>query len=179
MEHGYESVISIEKLCKTDIRFMWLLHDIPSPSHMTADNFMNNVLIDSIDKIFADINEYIFQKKNVDLKHVYIDGTKSKANADKYSRVWKKSCEKNRRKTFEKVTKLLNEMNDRIGLFGVKFGIREEYAIEYLEQIQRQYARICRFDPEAAVRGRGHRKSPEQRQYDSLSEYIARLKKAA
>ena len=35
MERGYVSVREIEKLCKTDIRFMWLLNDHPSPSHMT------------------------------------------------------------------------------------------------------------------------------------------------
>ena len=33
--------------------------------------------------------------ENVDLNHVYIDGTKIEANANKYSWVWKKSCEKN------------------------------------------------------------------------------------
>lgn len=39
-----------------------------------------------------------------------------------------------------------------------KFGIREEYAIEYLEQIQQQYVKLCGFDPETAIRGRGHHK---------------------
>ena len=33
MENGYESLRKIEKLCKTDIRFMWLLQDNPPPSH--------------------------------------------------------------------------------------------------------------------------------------------------
>lgn len=36
-EYGYVSVREIEKLCKTDIRFMWLLQDSPVPSHMTID----------------------------------------------------------------------------------------------------------------------------------------------
>ena len=56
MENGYESLRKIEKLCKTEIRFMWLLQDNPPPSHMTIDNFMNNVLSEKIDEIFADIN---------------------------------------------------------------------------------------------------------------------------
>ena len=77
------------------------------------------------------------------------------------------------------VTELLGEMNEKISSFGVKFGIREEYAIEYLEQIQQQYVKLCGFDPETAVRGRGHHKTIEQRHYDKLSEYIARLKKYA
>ena len=179
MEDGYESLRKIEKLCKTDIRFMWLLRDNPPPSHMTIDNFMNNVLNGKIEEIFADINAYIFEQEKVDLNHVYIDGTKIVANANRYSWVWKKSCEKNRRKVFAKITDLLNEMNEKMALYRVKFGIREEYAIEYLEQIQKQYAELYGFDPNAAVRGRGHHKTEEQRHYDKLSEYISRLKKYA
>ncbi len=95
MENGYESLRKIEKLCKTDIRFMWLLQDEAPPSHMTIDNFMNNVL------------------------------------------------------------------NGKI------------------EQILKQYIQLCGFDPASAVRGRGHHKTPEQRYYDKLTSYIARLKKYA
>ena len=179
MENGYESLRKIEKLCKTDIRFMWLLQDESPPSHMTIDNFMNNVLNGKIEEIFADINAYIFEQENVDMDHVYIDGTKITANANKYSWVWKKSCEKNRVKVFAKITELLSEINKRIAAFGVKFGVREEYAIEYLEQILKQYIQLCGFDPASAVRGRGHHKTPEQRYYDKLTSYIARLKKYA
>lgn len=179
MENGYESLRKIEKLCKTDIRFMWLLQDNPPPSHSTIGNFMNNVLNRKIDEIFADINSYIFTVENVDLNHVYIDGTKIEANANKYSWVWKKSCEKNRLKVFARITELLGEMNEKISSFCVKFGIREEYAIEYLEQIQQQYVKLCGFDPETAIRGRGHHKTIEQRHYDKLLEYISRLKKYA
>ncbi|MEE1272391.1 MAG: transposase, partial [Bacteroidales bacterium] len=45
MEKGYVSLREIEKLCKTDIRFMWLLQDYDPPSHMTIDNFMNKTLL--------------------------------------------------------------------------------------------------------------------------------------
>lgn len=83
MENGYASVRENEKYCKTDIRYMWLLQDNPPPSHMTIDNFMNKTMLENIDRIFADVNEYIFQKEQVDLNHVYIDGTKISANAAK------------------------------------------------------------------------------------------------
>lgn len=82
MENGYVSTRAIEKLCKTDIRFMWLLNGNNPPSHMTIDNFMKNCLVDSIENIFAEINAYIFAKEQVDLDHVYIDGTKIRANAN-------------------------------------------------------------------------------------------------
>ena len=50
---------------------------------MTIDNFMNNCLVDSIENIFNEINRYIFEVEKVDLEHIYIDGTKLEANANK------------------------------------------------------------------------------------------------
>ena len=179
MENGYVSVRQIEKLCKTDIRFMWLLDESSVPSFMTIDNFMNKKLNGTIEEIFMEINRYIFAEANVDLNHVYIDGTKLTANANKYSWVWKKSSVKNRQKTFDKVTALLNEMNPMLVTHGVKFGVREEYAIEYLEQIMTQFVSLTGFDPRGKVKGRGHRKSAEQRMYDKLAEYTEKLKKYA
>ena len=177
MEHGYVSTREIEKLCKTDIRFMWLLQEEKAPSHMTIDNFMNNCLVDSIENIFNEINRYIFDVENVDLEHIYIDGTKLEANANKYSWVWKKSSLKNREKTFEKITKLLEEINELIIYQGVKFEVRSEYAIEYIEQITTQYIQLADVHPEAVIRGRGHHKSTEQKYYDKLIEYTDKLKK--
>lgn len=179
MEYGYVSVREIEKLCKTDIRFMWLLQGVPAPSHMTIDNFMNECLLENIEDIFAEINTQIFSKEKVDINHVYIDGTKLVANAQKYSWVWKKSSIKNRNKTFEKITLLLQEINEAIACRCVRFGIRTEYAVEYLEQIAEQYAHLFELHPETVIRGRGHHKSAEQRIYDKLVEYREKLKKYA
>ena len=180
MEEGYQAIRRIWKLCKTDIRFLWLLDEEKAPSHMTICNFINHQLKGNIEEIFLEINRYIFEKEAVDLEHIYIDGTKITANANRYSWVWKKSCETSRRKVFVKVSGLLEEMNrSGIELQGVKFGTREEYAIEYLEYILEQYAKLMALDEEKAVRGRGHRKSAALRLYDQLAEYIERLKKYA
>ena len=179
MEHGYVSVREIEKLCKTDIRFMCLLQENDAPSFMTIDNFMNHCLNESISEIFIEINKYIFEQEEVDLNHVYIDGTKLVANANKYSWVWKKSSIKNRKKTFDKVTALLEEINQEIIYQGVRFDIRTEYAIEYLEQITEQYIKLTAINPSLIVRGRGHHKTKEQKNYDKLVEYTDKLKKYA
>lgn len=129
MEHGYVSVREIEKLCKTDIRFMWLLQDNPAPSHMTIDNFMKDYLVNCIDDILSEINSYIFKQEQLDLSHIYIDCTKITANANKYSWVWRKSSVKNRDKVFNKIVELLNEINKVTSMQGVKFEIRTEYRV--------------------------------------------------
>ena len=143
MEHGFCSLREIEKLCRTDIRYMYLLDEMKAPSFATFGNFIRNELTDTIEQIFADVNAYIFEKDHVDLDHTYIDGTKIEANANKYTWVWKKSCIKNRDKMFVKISELIDSMNvEVLNLFGLKFDTREEYAIEYLETMLDKYESI-------------------------------------
>ena len=71
---------------------------------------------------------------------------------------------------------MLEEINKTIVYQGVKFDIRNEYAIEYLEQVAEQYVRLVDLH---IVRGKGHRKSTEQKHYDKLIEYTEKLKKYA
>ena len=112
MEKGYVSLRELETLCKTDIRFMYLLrNEVNTPTHMTFSNFINHYLKCSIEDIFYDINQYIFKKDNVNTDIVYIDGSKFEANANKYTWVWKKASTSNRDKLYKKITTLFNEIN--------------------------------------------------------------------
>lgn len=180
MEHGFCSLREIEKLCRTDIRYMYLLDEMKAPSFATFGNFIRNELTDTIEQIFVDVNAYIFEKDHVDLDHTYIDGTKIEANANKYTWVWKKSCIKNRDKMFVKISELIDSMNVEIlNLFGLKFDTREEYAIEYLETMLDKYESITGLDKSSFVYGTGRRKSLYQKQYETLSGYCERLKNYA
>lgn len=177
MEHGISSLREIEKLCRTDIRYMYLLNDMKAPSFATFGNFIRNKLTSSIEQIFIDINTYIFQEDHVDLEHTYIDGTKIEANANRYSWVWKKSCLKNREKVFQKISLLIDSMNEKVlGFLGVKLEKREEYAIEYIEEILATYAATTDLDFSKFVSGIGHRKSIHQKQYQQMQGYLERLK---
>ena len=180
MEHGISSLREIEKLCRTDIRYMYLLDDMKAPSFATFGNLIRNELTASIEQIFVDINTYIFQKDHVDLEHTYIDGTKIEANANRYTWVWKKSCLRNRDKVFEKISLLIDAMNEAVlGLLGVKLEKREEYAIEYIEEMLATYASATDLDFSKFVSGIGHRKGIHQKQYQEMQGYLERLKKYA
>ena len=177
MEQGISSLRQIEKLCRTDIRYMYLLDDMNAPSFATFGNLIRNELTTSIEQIFWDINTYIFQKDHVDLEHAYIDGTKIEANANRYTWVWKKSCLKNRNKVFEKISSLIDSMNaDVLGFLGIRLEKREEYAIEYIEKILISYAAATDLDFAKFVSGIGHRKSIYQKQYQEMQGYLERLK---
>ena len=177
MEYGICSLREIGKLCRNDIRFMYLLDGMKAPSFATFGNFIRKELTASIEQIFKDINAYIFAAEQVDLQHTYIDGTKLEANANRYSWVWKKSCIKNRRKLFEKLTALIDAMNTEVlGYLGVKFEKREEYAIEYVEELLEKYSLVTNLDTSRFVSGRGHRKTLHQKQYQEMEGYLKRLK---
>ena len=85
MENGICSLREIEKLCHNDIRYMYLLDGMKTPSFATFGNLIRNELTDSVEQIFADINSYIFTRDHMDLQHTYIDGTKIEANANRYT----------------------------------------------------------------------------------------------
>ena len=177
MESGISSLRKLEKLCRNDIRFLYLLDGMKAPSFVTFGTFIKNELSMSLEKIFQEINQYIFEKEHVDLEHTYIDGTKIEANANRYTWVWKKSCIRNRNKIFEKISKLIDRMNtNALGYLGLMFEKREEYVVEYVEELLLQYRNAFQLDITQFVTGRGHRKSIHQKQYQELEGYLKRLK---
>ncbi len=175
---GYQSLRELESLCKNDIRFMWLLDgENDYPSFMTFSNFINEHLTYSVEDIFNDINKYIINLDNVDTEHIYIDGTKLEANANKYSWVWKKACITSRDKLYLKITNLLNEINSmELEYLSVKFDTRDQYAIEYMENIVTSYYNELHIDCTSFVYGKGKRKTRNQRNYELLVAYTNKLK---
>lgn len=176
MENGYQSLRQIEKLCETDIRFMWILDETNPPCFNTIKNFINDDLTESIQSIFDDINKYIFKEQKVDTNHVYMDGTKIKANAGNYTWVWKKSCIRNRNKVFEKVTKTIEKMNEVTAMYKrVKFDILQEYEVQYLNFILQTFLSETNTNTNNFVFGKGKRKSQNQRLYEEMKSFLDRL----
>lgn len=63
MNHGFCSLREIEKLCRTDIRYMYLLDEMKAPSFATFGNFIRNELTDTIEQIFALMSMHTSLKK--------------------------------------------------------------------------------------------------------------------
>lgn len=174
MTNGYISLRELEDSCRVNLRFMYLMeHD--TPSYRTFGYFINNIMKPSVEDLFSDINKKIFTEEHVDLSHLYIDGSKFEANANKYTWVWKKATEKSRYRLFEKITALLNEINDELACNEIKIETNTEYAPEYLSEVAVRYSQICRIDEADFVHGSGRRKSSQQRHYERLQEYTNKL----
>lgn len=177
---GYASTREIEDLCYNDIRFRWLLqYEKDFPTHMTISNFINKYLKYNINEIFSEINKYIFESSGVDTDHLYIDGTKIEANANKYSWVWKKACITNRDKLFNKITLLLNEINKDLILESIEYKTNENYEIDYIEYLINDYTKRYQVNEKTFVYGKGKHKSLIQIRYELLKEYLKKLKEYA
>ena len=161
MSQGYISLRKLEDNCKVNIRFMYLM-DNQRPSYRTFGYFINEILESSIEDIFNDINKAIFEKDNVDLNHIYIDGSKFEANANKYSWVWKKATEKSRYRLYEKITSLFIEINEVLACYGIHIETNAEYVPDQLIKIAERYMKIYQLDPQTFVYGKGHRKTVQQ-----------------
>ncbi len=177
MEFGYCSVRFISRLCETDIRFLWLLDEMEAPSHMTISNFIHKELSVSLDKIFDDINSYMFGQLGADLDHAYIDGTKIEANANKYTWVWKKNCIRSRNNVFNKLSLILTEMNEVMAVCRkAVFEVRQEYTVEYVEYILSVFLGAVEMRTEEFVHGKGKRKTQLQRLYEKVYDCCQKLK---
>lgn len=174
MTSGYCSLRELEDNCKVNIRFMYLM-DHQTPSYRTFGYFINEILQDKIENIFNDINHAIFNDEHVDLQHLYIDGSKFEANANKYTWVWKKATEKFRYKLYEKITAEIEEINAEIAWSGVQITTNPEYVPDYLNQIVEQLVLLWELDSSTFVYGSGKRKSKEQRHYEHLTTFCQKL----
>lgn len=73
--NGIYSSRDIEKACKNDIRFMWLLQDEPVPDHSTFARFQNERLAGVIEELFCQLVEKLCDLGEISYKNIFIDGT--------------------------------------------------------------------------------------------------------
>ena len=93
------------------------------------------------------------------MQHIYIDGSKFEANANKYTWVWKKATEKLRYKLYKKITVEIEEINKEIAWSEVQISTNSEYVPDYLNEIIDQLMLLWDLDISTFVYGSGKRKS--------------------
>ena len=95
----------IEQALGENIHFMWLSGNI-RPDHNTIANFRSGKLKGKFKKIFNQVVLLLAQQQVLDIKDIYVDGTKIEANANRYTFVWGKSIANSR----ERIKKQLKEL---------------------------------------------------------------------
>ena len=102
----------IEKLLLYDIRYIWLA-GYEKPDFVTINRF-RNLMKQEINEVFTQIVLLLATKGFITLNVEYVDGTKIESKANKYTFVWKKNVERNRKRLIEKIHVLLAQIDDEI-----------------------------------------------------------------
>jgi transposase len=165
MTEGIYSKREIAKKCKRDVNYMWLLNDEAAPSHDALTWFCSHQLAEAIEDLFYQLIGALHDKGEIRYEHLFVDGTKLEANANRYSFVWKKSTSKYEARVEEKLSSLLPEMCER-------HGVSHDEPQELLAALESKMT-------EAYVHGRGSRKIQLQRDIEQLCELLSRKAKYA
>ena len=171
-EHNYSSR-GIEKACRRDINYMYLLEGRSAPDHATIARFRSIHFGQVADKYLAMTARYLMDLGEISGREIFIDGTKIEANANKYTFVWKKSVTKNQVKLLEKTALLVQECVESYGLREIWHGQVKE---KHLSKILRKLYKIKDEESIEFVHGSGCRKTQLQKHIELLEEYSARLK---
>ena len=171
-EHNYSSR-GIEKACRRDINYMYLLEGRSVPDHATIARFRSLHFAQVADKYLAMAVNYLMDLGEISGKEIFIDGTKIEANANKYTFVWKKSVTKNQAKLLDKTSLLVQECVESYGLREIWHGQVKE---KHLGKILKKLYKIKDKEGVEFVYGSGCRKTQLQKHIELLEEYTARLK---
>ncbi len=164
MENIY-SARKIESACCRDINFIWLLNGESAPNYHEISRFKSKRLAVCAEELFFGLVEKLRDLCEIKFEHLFVDGTKIEANANKYSFVWKKSTTKYETRNLNKIDIATKELS-------AKYGILCTEADEL-------YAYLLEKVSEPFVYGRGHRKTELQRDIERLQELLSKRNKYA
>ena len=170
MEFVYSSR-KIEKACRRDVNFMWLLNGETVPDHSTISRFRKERLGTAIEGLFYQLIQKLCELGEVSYEDVFIDGTKIEAAANRYTFVWKKAVEKNESKMLLKVRALAEEM---LKTYLVEFKVSKETINEDMSKMATFLEQKKQDEKIVFVHGRGKRKSNLQRLLEALNSYQVR-----
>ena len=162
MEGEYSSR-KMHSACTRDINYIWLLNGEEAPSHHEISRFRSTRLSECYEELFYQLVQKLKDLGEIKFEHLFVDGTKIEANANKYSFVWKKSTTKYEIRLLEKLNKLISDLC-------LKYMVNCEEPEDLLNALNLKVQTPF-------VYGRGKRKSELQRDIEQLTELVERKKK--
>ena len=162
---GIFSSRAIAKACRRDINFIWLLNGEEAPNHSEIARFRSKRLSECPEELFYQLIERLAVMGEIKYEHLFVDGTKIEANANKYSFVWKKSTTKYETRMHDKLAKLTPELCSR---YDILMDEPEELLCALQSRVTAPF-----------VYGRGKRKSELQKDIEFLQGLINRKCKYA
>ena len=162
MENIYSSR-DIASACRRDINFIWLLNGASAPNHHEIARFRSKRLPQCAEELFFQIVEGLKDIGEIKYEHLFVDGTKIEANANKYSFVWKKSTTKYEARNNAKIEAAMSMISSRYGIF--------------CHTPEATYEALMNKVTVPFVYGRGRRKTELQRDAEYLAELVEKRNK--
>lgn len=106
---GIYATREIERACRENVNFMYLLEGQRPTDHNTIARFRKEHLPYAVEELLDQMVKLLMQNGEIsfDRSAVFIDGTKIEANANRYSFVWKTAVTNRQRKLGEKIAEEL------------------------------------------------------------------------
>lgn len=164
----------IHRACKENINFMYLLEGQAPPSVSTLCRFRRNVLPLYGEDLLVQLVHELERQDVLSLDSVFIDGTKIEANANRYTFVWRKSTQRNWKKLQEKMRR---ELPDILRENRIRYTLPKEISVRTLHNIRKKLDSRKEEQHLEFVHGSGKRKSPLQRQMETVEQWETRLNK--
>lgn len=172
---GIYSSRELEKSCKRDINFRWLLQGQKAPEHNTIARFRSERLSDCIENLFNQLIAKLGEMNEIKYENIFIDGTKIEANANRYTFVWKKAIKKFEDKLQDKMRETLESLNSDFD-FNIKIP-ETKIEVKFLKEIAEKFIEIKEKNNIDFVYGKGKHKSKLQKALETLEEYIEKQSK--
>lgn len=171
--NGDYSSRSMELNCKRDINFMFLLEGHSAPDHATLARFRSIHFAPCSRRILAEVSNMLYDMGEISGETIFIDGTKIEASANKYTFVWKKAVTKNQAKLLIKLADFVAECEE---LYGIKIVYGSTVKMKHVKRLRKKLWKLCKEENITFVHGTGKRKSSLQKSFETLEEYLNKLK---
>ena len=170
----------IERMVTENIPMMWLAA-MQTPDHRTINDFRGIRMPEIMEEVFEQFLLQLIEEGVIDLHHIFVDGTKIEANANKYSFVWGKAVQNYDQKLREKIQALVKEVQvlteEEMNEYGIETQLEkvaetfEKEVVQITEAIERE------ADKERKKSLRQERSAKKKQIKTIQTDYLPRLQK--
>ena len=163
----------IEKKCKRDINYMYLLEGRRAPDHAAIARFRTKHFAKCAQHLLSQMTQMLYELDQITTTEVFIDGTKIEAAANKYTFVWKKAVTKHQARHLRKTALLVGDIMEKHGL---KPLWKKQVKKKHVKKLWKQLKAEAEKTELEFVSGRGHRKSQLQKDIEDLETALKKIK---
>ncbi len=163
----------IEKNCRRDINYMYLLEGAPVPDHATIARFRSEHFAKCSQEMLSQMTHILYDLGQITDTEVFIDGTKIEASANRYTFVWKKSVTKHQARLFQKIALLVEDIIQRHNLKPIR---NKQVQKKHVKKVLKQLKSLAYESHLEFVSGRGSKKTQLQRDIEALKEALSKIK---